>query len=299
MTQEARANENSPRRPAIKRGAAGLPSRPLPFPAGDCLQADASVPVTATGHGRRRSRAAALAAPLGESLGSSRAGSMEKGPLPAEKPRGPRCTNGFPERELSRPGASRPAEKPRAPEAKSAQPADAWKAGRPRSEEDNELNLPNLAAAYSSILRSLGEDPQRQGLLKTPWRAATAMQFFTKGYQETISGACGRRRVRGVGRRLREAGAAPGTFPSCFTFGAGSQAVISQPQPQPQPPEPEPPPSRGEFPSRVVTLAHTGALGRRRGTAADPKLRGVRDCGTLSPGCPEHDEAPAAPTFPT
>uniref|UniRef100_A0A8I5ZYD9 GTP cyclohydrolase 1 n=1 Tax=Rattus norvegicus TaxID=10116 RepID=A0A8I5ZYD9_RAT len=104
-----------------------------------------------------------------------------------EKPRGVRCTNGFPERELPRPGASRPAEKSRPPEAKGAQPADAWKAGRPRSEEDNELNLPNLAAAYSSILRSLGEDPQRQGLLKTPWRAATAMQFFTKGYQETIS----------------------------------------------------------------------------------------------------------------
>ncbi|EGW09436.1 GTP cyclohydrolase 1 [Cricetulus griseus] len=112
---------------------------------------------------------------------------MEKGPLPAEKPRGPRCTNGFPGKELSRPGASRPAEKSRLPEAKSAPSADAWKAGRPRSEEDNELNLPNLAAAYSSILRSLGEDPQRQGLLKTPWRAATAMQFFTKGYQETIS----------------------------------------------------------------------------------------------------------------
>lgn len=52
----------------------------------------------------------------------------------------------------------------------------------------SDLNLPNLAAAYSSILRSLGEDPQRQGLLKTPWRAATAMQFFTKGYHETISG---------------------------------------------------------------------------------------------------------------
>ncbi|GAB1298772.1 GTP cyclohydrolase 1 [Apodemus speciosus] len=104
-----------------------------------------------------------------------------------EKPRGVRCTNGFPERELPRPGASRPAEKSRPPEAKGAQPADAWKAGRPRSEEENELNLPNLAAAYSSILRSLGEDPQRQGLLKTPWRAATAMQFFTKGYQETIS----------------------------------------------------------------------------------------------------------------
>ncbi|XP_029422545.1 GTP cyclohydrolase 1 isoform X3 [Nannospalax galili] len=105
-----------------------------------------------------------------------------------EKSRGARCTNGFPEREPPRPGASRPVEKSPRPEAKSPQPADGWKADRPRSEEENQLNLPSLAAAYSSILRSLGEDPQRQGLLKTPWRAATAMQFFTKGYQETISG---------------------------------------------------------------------------------------------------------------
>uniref|UniRef100_A0A9L0KAH1 GTP cyclohydrolase 1 n=1 Tax=Equus asinus TaxID=9793 RepID=A0A9L0KAH1_EQUAS len=112
---------------------------------------------------------------------------MEKGPVRAPaKPRGARCSNGFPEGE-PRPGPSRPAEKQPRPETRSAQPADGWKGERPRSEEDNELNLPNLAAAYSSILRSLGEDPQRQGLLKTPWRAATAMQFFTKGYQETIS----------------------------------------------------------------------------------------------------------------
>nr|XP_024648638.1 GTP cyclohydrolase 1 isoform X2 [Macaca nemestrina] len=114
---------------------------------------------------------------------------MEKGPVrvPAEKPRGARCSNGFSERDPPRPGPSRPAEKTARPEAKSAQPADGWKGERPRSEEDNELNLPNLAAAYSSILSSLGENPQRQGLLKTPWRAASAMQFFTKGYQETIS----------------------------------------------------------------------------------------------------------------
>ncbi|KAM6201014.1 GTP cyclohydrolase 1 isoform 1-T1 [Rhynchocyon petersi] len=117
---------------------------------------------------------------------------MEKGPIRAlaEKPPGARCSNGFAERESPRSGPSRPAEKSPRTETKSAQPADSWKGERPRSEEDNELNLPSLAAAYSSILRSLGEDPQRQGLLKTPWRAATAMQFFTKGYQETISGQC-------------------------------------------------------------------------------------------------------------
>uniref|UniRef100_A0A3Q0SS84 GTP cyclohydrolase 1 n=1 Tax=Amphilophus citrinellus TaxID=61819 RepID=A0A3Q0SS84_AMPCI len=61
-----------------------------------------------------------------------------------------------------------------------------WKEERTRSLEDNEMSLPSLAAAYTTILRGLGENPQRQGLLKTPWRAATAMQFFTKGYQEKI-----------------------------------------------------------------------------------------------------------------
>ncbi|KAJ3594118.1 hypothetical protein NHX12_006450, partial [Muraenolepis orangiensis] len=63
---------------------------------------------------------------------------------------------------------------------------DGWRTERTRSVEDNEMSLPGLAAAYTSIIRGLGEDPQRQGLLKTPWRAATAMQFFTKGYQEKI-----------------------------------------------------------------------------------------------------------------
>jgi len=41
-----------------------------------------------------------------------------------------------------------------------------------------------LAAHYSEILRLLGEDPQREGLMKTPVRVAKAMQFLTKGYEE-------------------------------------------------------------------------------------------------------------------
>lgn len=65
---------------------------------------------------------------------------------------------------------------------------ESWRDEDPRSVEDNEVNLQDIIAAYTTILRSLGEDPQRQGLLKTPYRAATAMQFFTKGYQEKILG---------------------------------------------------------------------------------------------------------------
>ncbi|XP_032883148.1 GTP cyclohydrolase 1 isoform X3 [Amblyraja radiata] len=73
------------------------------------------------------------------------------------------------------------------PAAAAAAAAAPWKEERTRSIEDNQMNLPSLQAAYSAILRGLGEDPDRQGLLRTPWRAATAMQFFTKGYQENIS----------------------------------------------------------------------------------------------------------------
>lgn len=65
---------------------------------------------------------------------------------------------------------------------------ESWREERTRSVEDNEMSLPGIIAAYTTILRGLGEDPQRQGLLKTPYRAATAMQFFTKGYQEKIIG---------------------------------------------------------------------------------------------------------------
>ena len=41
-----------------------------------------------------------------------------------------------------------------------------------------------LAFHYSKILELLGEDPQRDGLLKTPERVAKAMLFFTKGYRQ-------------------------------------------------------------------------------------------------------------------
>ena len=35
-------------------------------------------------------------------------------------------------------------------------------------------------------MKQVGEDPNREGLLDTPMRAAKAMTFFTKGYQETV-----------------------------------------------------------------------------------------------------------------
>jgi GTP cyclohydrolase I len=42
--------------------------------------------------------------------------------------------------------------------------------------------LETLSESYSKIIEGLGEDTQREGLLKTPERAAKALQFLTHGY---------------------------------------------------------------------------------------------------------------------
>ena len=42
--------------------------------------------------------------------------------------------------------------------------------------------LEELASHYTEIIKLLGEDPQRDGLLKTPMRVAKAMQILTRGY---------------------------------------------------------------------------------------------------------------------
>jgi GTP cyclohydrolase I len=39
-----------------------------------------------------------------------------------------------------------------------------------------------MAEKFRSVLEELGEDPQREGLVKTPERAAKALQFLTHGY---------------------------------------------------------------------------------------------------------------------
>ncbi len=44
--------------------------------------------------------------------------------------------------------------------------------------------LDDLASHYKSIIRLLGEDTEREGLLKTPMRVAKAMQILTRGYTQ-------------------------------------------------------------------------------------------------------------------
>ncbi len=43
-----------------------------------------------------------------------------------------------------------------------------------------------MADLYRQILEGVGEDPTREGLLKTPDRAAAAMKFFTQGYTQSL-----------------------------------------------------------------------------------------------------------------
>ncbi|MEY5001488.1 MAG: hypothetical protein RLZZ211_1524 [Bacteroidota bacterium] len=42
----------------------------------------------------------------------------------------------------------------------------------------------NLQDLYKAVIAQLGEDPTREGLIKTPERVAKAMQFLTSGYDQ-------------------------------------------------------------------------------------------------------------------
>lgn len=48
----------------------------------------------------------------------------------------------------------------------------------------NDERIAELMVHYREILRLLGEDPEREGLIKTPERVAKAMSFITKGYAQ-------------------------------------------------------------------------------------------------------------------
>ena len=44
----------------------------------------------------------------------------------------------------------------------------------------------NIEKITEQLLRDIGEDPKREGRLKTPSRVAKAWQFFSKGYTQNI-----------------------------------------------------------------------------------------------------------------
>jgi GTP cyclohydrolase I len=52
-----------------------------------------------------------------------------------------------------------------------------------KTEQYDEAVTSGLITNYKSVLDLLGENPQREGLIKTPERIAKAMQYLTLGYQ--------------------------------------------------------------------------------------------------------------------
>ena len=44
----------------------------------------------------------------------------------------------------------------------------------------------DLDSYYKKIIKDIGEDPGREGLLDTPKRAARAMEYLTRGYRQTL-----------------------------------------------------------------------------------------------------------------
>lgn len=52
-----------------------------------------------------------------------------------------------------------------------------------KTEQYEEKITSGLVNSYKTALELLGEDPEREGLLKTPERVAKAMQYMTQGYQ--------------------------------------------------------------------------------------------------------------------
>lgn len=55
------------------------------------------------------------------------------------------------------------------------------------SPEESAANLATLSDALRTVLQCIGEDPDREGLQRTPERYAKALMWMTKGYEERLT----------------------------------------------------------------------------------------------------------------
>lgn len=56
------------------------------------------------------------------------------------------------------------------------------------NDEESEEKVQQLSSMYRDLLTTIDPDPNRQGLMKTPERAAKAIWYFTKGYRQDLKG---------------------------------------------------------------------------------------------------------------
>jgi GTP cyclohydrolase I len=63
----------------------------------------------------------------------------------------------------------------------------------PRERLTREVNrlagkkIDSIEQAYRDLLEAIGENPERQGLMKSPARAARALEFLTQGYRQSVA----------------------------------------------------------------------------------------------------------------
>ncbi|KAF5632762.1 GTP cyclohydrolase I [Fusarium sp. NRRL 52700] len=67
-----------------------------------------------------------------------------------------------------------------------SRPSRGTRERREETEEQQAARLERMSGAVRTLLECVGEDPDREGLLKTPERYAKALLFLTKGYQDNI-----------------------------------------------------------------------------------------------------------------
>jgi GTP cyclohydrolase IA len=58
--------------------------------------------------------------------------------------------------------------------------------GEPAKINEPEVSLEDMMDSVRQIILGVGEDPDREGLLKTPKRVAESMRFLTSGYKQSL-----------------------------------------------------------------------------------------------------------------